>query len=278
MLSSDDNYIHDETLIIQKSLSTNDDDTPCEGKHFLEYNRPRKHQIFQNLGSPAISKLGKVTVFLPPSKLARLSLRLYIQQSTSGTEQMSSCHIFCPCLWASFSHPLKYTYPWFWSAFHDHSSIGCYECNRNECKKPEKCQTRTPQVHRLPCCCSSCAQRSPDTIDYMVYTTHVNIVCFSNQCLLYQPIPPWDLKLETQILDNTALHSLLFSPHISGSVNNTVMENESSLHTITKKMQIGIITPCWYLKLCLISDLLIPFYNSLTHIKKRVISTIYMLL
>lgn len=45
-LSSDDNYIHDETLIIQKSLSTNDVDTPCERNHFVEYNRPKKHQIF----------------------------------------------------------------------------------------------------------------------------------------------------------------------------------------------------------------------------------------
>lgn len=132
------------------------------------------------------------------------------------------------------------------------------------------------KAHCLPCCCSSCVQRSPDPIDYMVYTCEYSV--FLKQVLIVSTNTPWDLKLETQILDDTALHSLLFSPHISGSVNNTVMENKSSLHTITKKMQIGIITPCWYLKLCLISDLLIPFYNSLTHIKKCVISTIYMLL
>ena len=113
--------------------------------------------------------------------------------------------------------------------------------------------------------------------------------CFSNLCdsgIIVGTIS-WDLCLGTLSPGNADLHPRLFSPYRSilhcrcrhchvFKLKKMTLSPKMDLTSIRaqKKMQICLIIPHWHLKLHLIPDLLISFYNSLTHIKKHVISTI----
>lgn len=62
----------------------------------------------------------------------------------------------------------------------------------------------------------------PHKLQGAYYTREHSV--FLQQVFIMSTNTPQDLKLETKILDNTALHSLLFSLHISSLVNNAVIE------------------------------------------------------